>query len=50
VKSLIIEIKSYHNYFVVYRKLWIAKQKTLAMVFGYWKDSYNDLSRWLQAI
>ena len=49
IKSLIGEIKSRHDYSITYRKAWLAKQKALAMEFGDWENSYNELPRWLQA-
>jgi len=50
IKSLVAEIKIRYSYSVSYKKPWIAKQKAFAMEFGDWKDSYNHLHRWLQAV
>ena len=45
IKSLIAEIKNLHGYTITYRKAWLGKQKALALAFGDWKQSYNDLLR-----
>ncbi|XP_025617048.1 uncharacterized protein [Arachis hypogaea] len=29
-----------------YRKVWLAKQKAVAQIYGDWKESYGDLPRW----
>jgi len=50
IKRLIAKIKSRYGYSITYRKARLAKQKALAMEFGDWEDSYNELPRWLQAI
>jgi len=50
IKSLVAEIKNRYSYSISYKKAWIAKQKTLAMEFGDWENSYNHLCRWLQAV
>jgi len=50
IKSLVAEIKNQYDYSVSYKKAWIAKQKTLAMEFGDWEDSYNHLCIWLQVV
>ncbi|XP_015934905.1 uncharacterized protein LOC107460990 [Arachis duranensis] len=43
VKSIIAEIQSRFNYTISYRKAWLAKQKSIAKVFGGWEDSYQAL-------
>ena len=50
IKSLIAEIKNLHGYTITYRKAWLGKQKTLALAFGDWEQSYNDLPRWLEVV
>jgi len=45
MKSLIAEIKNWYGYNVTYKKVWIVKQKALAMEFSDWEDSYNYLPR-----
>ncbi|XP_057760504.1 uncharacterized protein LOC130980875 [Arachis stenosperma] len=41
VKSIIAEVQSRFNYTISYRKAWLTKQKSIANVFGGWKDSYQ---------
>ncbi|XP_068497499.1 uncharacterized protein [Phaseolus vulgaris] len=50
IKSLIAEIKNLYGYTITYRKAWLGKQKVLALAFGDWEQSYNDLPRWLEAV
>ncbi|XP_068466322.1 uncharacterized protein [Phaseolus vulgaris] len=50
IKSLIAEIKNLYGYTITYRKAWLGKQKALALAFGNWEQSYNDLPRWLEAV
>ncbi|RYR48601.1 hypothetical protein Ahy_A07g034642 isoform A [Arachis hypogaea] len=38
------------NYTINYRKAWLAKQKSIAKVFGGWKDSYKALLCWLSGM
>ncbi|XP_025664296.1 uncharacterized protein [Arachis hypogaea] len=41
VKSIIAEVQSRFNYTISYRKVWLAKQKSIAKVFGGWEDYYQ---------
>ncbi|XP_020980134.1 uncharacterized protein LOC107641069 [Arachis ipaensis] len=50
VKSIIAEVQSRFNYTISYRKAWLAKQKSIARVFGGWKLSYEALSWWFLAM
>ena len=43
-------IKNKYNYTPSYRKLWDAKQKAIAMLFGDWDMSYQLLPKWLHAV
>ncbi|XP_025685692.1 uncharacterized protein [Arachis hypogaea] len=47
VKSIIAEVQSRFNYTISYRKAWLAKQKSIAKIFGGWEDSYQALPWWL---
>ncbi|XP_015970751.1 uncharacterized protein LOC107494208 [Arachis duranensis] len=40
---------SYH-FKLSYRKVWMAKQKAVAQIFGDWEESYNKVSKLLQAL
>ncbi|XP_057739988.1 uncharacterized protein LOC130957117 [Arachis stenosperma] len=50
VKSIIAEVQSRFNYNVSYCKAWLAKQKSVAKIFGDWKVSYQTLPIWLKAM
>ncbi|XP_020973198.1 uncharacterized protein LOC110269595 [Arachis ipaensis] len=39
VKSIIAKVQSRFNYTISYQKAWLAKQKSIAKVFGGWEDS-----------
>ncbi|XP_025631267.1 uncharacterized protein [Arachis hypogaea] len=30
-----------------YRRVWMAKQKAMAQIYGNWEESYNELPRWV---
>ncbi|RYR42904.1 hypothetical protein Ahy_A08g039336 [Arachis hypogaea] len=47
VKTIIAEVQSRFNYTISYRKAWLAKQKSIAKVFGDWEESYQALPWWL---
>ncbi|XP_016165209.1 uncharacterized protein LOC107607822 [Arachis ipaensis] len=46
VKFKIAEVQSRFNYTISYQKAWLTKQKSIAKVFGGWKDSYQALPWW----
>ncbi|RYQ80096.1 hypothetical protein Ahy_Scaffold1g106732 isoform K [Arachis hypogaea] len=50
VKSIIAEVQSRFNYTISYRKAWLAKQKSVALVFGDWEESYQALPWWLSVM
>ncbi|XP_015971841.1 uncharacterized protein LOC107495244 [Arachis duranensis] len=50
VKSIIVEVQSRFNYTISYQKAWLAKQKSIAKVFGGWEDSYQALPWWLSVM
>ncbi|XP_015961255.1 uncharacterized protein LOC107485255 [Arachis duranensis] len=50
VKSIIAEVQSRFNYTISYRKAWLAKQKSIAKVFGGWDDLYQALPWWLSVM
>ncbi|XP_057756403.1 uncharacterized protein LOC130975662 [Arachis stenosperma] len=50
VKSIIAEVQSRFNYIISYRKAWLAKQKSVANVFGDWEESYQALPWWLSVM
>ncbi|XP_016192877.1 uncharacterized protein LOC107633789 [Arachis ipaensis] len=50
VKSIIAEVQSRFNYTISYRKAWLAKQKSIAKVFGDWEESFQALPWWLSVM
>ncbi|RYR74400.1 hypothetical protein Ahy_A02g009102 [Arachis hypogaea] len=46
VRSITAEVQSRFNYTISYRKVWLAKQKSIAKIFGGWEVSYESLSIW----
>ena len=50
ISGLGVVIKNRFNYTSIYRKVWDAKQKVIAMAFGDWDKSYELLPKWLHAI
>nr|XP_025612088.1 uncharacterized protein LOC112705480 [Arachis hypogaea] len=33
-----------------YRRVWMAKQKAVAVIYGDWEESYNELPRWVLGV
>ncbi|RYQ85831.1 hypothetical protein Ahy_B10g105454 [Arachis hypogaea] len=50
VKSVIAEVQSKFNYTISYRKVWLAKQKSIEKIFGGWEASYEALPIWFEAM
>ncbi|XP_057755362.1 uncharacterized protein LOC130974504 [Arachis stenosperma] len=50
VKSVIAEVQSKFNYTVSYRKVWLAKQKSIEKIFGGWEAFYEALPIWFEAM
>ncbi|XP_057746364.1 uncharacterized protein LOC130965613 [Arachis stenosperma] len=43
-------VESTYGYKVSYKKVWLAKQKSIARIFGDWDDSYNQLRRYFDTL
>ncbi|RYR02261.1 hypothetical protein Ahy_B06g081076 isoform B [Arachis hypogaea] len=43
-------VEKHFGYKVSYRKVWLAKQRVIASIYGDWEESYNELPRWLFAM
>ncbi|XP_015948901.1 uncharacterized protein LOC107473828 [Arachis duranensis] len=43
-------VESAYGYKVSYKKVWLAKQKAIARIYGDWDDSYNQLQRYFNAL
>ncbi|RYQ83933.1 hypothetical protein Ahy_B10g102815 isoform A [Arachis hypogaea] len=50
VKVLQGSIESAYGYKVSYKKVWHAKQKAIARIYGDWDESYDQLHRYLNAL
>ncbi|XP_027364555.1 uncharacterized protein LOC113871654 [Abrus precatorius] len=50
IKVVIGEIQSRFGYTISYRKVWLAKQKTIENVFGKWEASFEALPQWCIAM
>ncbi|RYR12247.1 hypothetical protein Ahy_B04g069774 [Arachis hypogaea] len=50
VKVLQGSVESAYGYKVSYKKVWLAKQKAIARIYGDWDDSYNQLQRYFNAL
>jgi len=46
---LVVDVKSCYEYTVTYRRAWIEKEKAIVIKYGDWDQSYNEVSRSLQA-
>ncbi|KAL4356507.1 hypothetical protein AHAS_Ahas09G0093600 [Arachis hypogaea] len=43
-------VENHFGYKASYRKVWLAKQRVIARIYGDWEESYNELPRWLFAM
>ncbi|KAL4315053.1 hypothetical protein AHAS_Ahas15G0146600 [Arachis hypogaea] len=50
IKVLQGSVESAYGYKVSYKKVWLAKQKAIARIYGDWDDSYNQLQRYFNAL
>ncbi|XP_020970082.1 uncharacterized protein LOC110268336 [Arachis ipaensis] len=50
VKVLQGSVESAYGYKVSYKKVWHAKQKAIARIYGDWDESYDQLRRYLSAL
>ncbi|XP_025627980.1 uncharacterized protein [Arachis hypogaea] len=42
--------KAYYGFRPSYRKVWMAKQKAVAQIYGDWEESYAELPRWMLGV
>ncbi|RYR56525.1 hypothetical protein Ahy_A05g022226 [Arachis hypogaea] len=49
-RATISQNHSKFNYTISYRKLWLAKQKSMKKIFEGWKASYKTLPMWFEAM
>ncbi|RYR43642.1 hypothetical protein Ahy_A08g040046 isoform N [Arachis hypogaea] len=50
IKVLQGSVESAYGYKVSYKKVWLAKQKAIARIYGDWDESYNQLQRYFNAL
>ncbi|XP_016199032.1 uncharacterized protein LOC107639997 [Arachis ipaensis] len=43
-------VDRHFGYKASYQKVWLAKQRVIARIYGDWEESYNELPRWLFAM
>ncbi|XP_025648155.1 uncharacterized protein [Arachis hypogaea] len=47
VKILQNAVSTKYGFNPIYRKVWMAKQKAIAQIYGDWEESYNLILRWI---
>ncbi|XP_057719926.1 uncharacterized protein LOC130934366 [Arachis stenosperma] len=47
IKVLLNATAAHFGFRPTYRRVWMAKQKAVAIIYGDWDDSYNELPRWV---
>nr|XP_025628807.1 uncharacterized protein LOC112722034 [Arachis hypogaea] len=50
IKVLLNATASHYGFRPTYRKVWMAKQKAVALIYGDWDESYNELPRWVLGV
>ena len=50
IRELQGHVESVFKFNISYRKVWIAKQKAIAKIYGNWEESYAEPPRWLQGV
>ncbi|XP_025652347.1 uncharacterized protein [Arachis hypogaea] len=50
VKVLQQAIEANYGFRPSYRKVWLAKQKAVAQIYGDWEESYAELPRWMLGV
>ncbi|RYQ95406.1 hypothetical protein Ahy_B08g090684 isoform A [Arachis hypogaea] len=47
IKVLLNATAAHFGFRPTYRRVWMAKQKAIALIYGDWDESYNELPRWV---
>ncbi|XP_057745287.1 uncharacterized protein LOC130963154 [Arachis stenosperma] len=47
IKVLLNAMAAHFGFRPTYRRVWMAKQKAVAIIYGDWDESYNELPRWV---
>ncbi|XP_016185232.1 uncharacterized protein LOC107626856 [Arachis ipaensis] len=50
IKVLLNATKAHFSFRPTYRRVWMAKQKVVAQIYGDWDESYSELPRWVLGV
>ncbi|XP_015948300.1 uncharacterized protein LOC107473261 [Arachis duranensis] len=50
IKVLLNATALHYGFRPTYRRVWMAKQKAVALIYGDWDESYNELPRWVLGV
>ncbi|XP_057746126.1 uncharacterized protein LOC130965376 [Arachis stenosperma] len=50
IKVLLNATATHFRFRPTYRRVWLAKQKAVALIYGDWDESYNELPRWVLGV
>nr|XP_025674234.1 uncharacterized protein LOC112774081 [Arachis hypogaea] len=50
IKMLLNATASHYGFRPTYRRVWMANQKAVALIYGDWNESYNELPRWVLGV
>ncbi|KAL1314120.1 hypothetical protein AAHE18_16G166800 [Arachis hypogaea] len=50
IKVLLNATAAHFGFRPMYRRVWLAKQKAVAHIYGDWDESYNELARWVLGV
>ncbi|RYR52991.1 hypothetical protein Ahy_A06g027832 [Arachis hypogaea] len=50
IKVLPNAMEAHFGFRPTYRRVWLAKQKAVAHIYGDWDESYNELPRWVLGV
>ncbi|XP_016173325.1 uncharacterized protein LOC107615811 [Arachis ipaensis] len=50
IKVLLNATAAHFGFRSTYRRVWMAKQKAIALIYGDWDESYNDIPRWVLGV
>ncbi|RYR28358.1 hypothetical protein Ahy_B01g052467 isoform B [Arachis hypogaea] len=50
IKVLLNATAAHFGFRPTYRRVWMAKQKAIALIYGDWDESYNDIPRWVLGV
>ncbi|RYQ97212.1 hypothetical protein Ahy_B08g093232 isoform B [Arachis hypogaea] len=50
IKVLLNAMAAHFGFRPTYRRVWLAKQKSVALIYGDWDESYNELPRWVLGV